>query len=84
MQDVAPLALVRWSKWDLQAGEEPDGLQLVEFLAPPVNEHAAAPGSGSYSHIARIPAWGAVVVAHSKASDDHVRLYGAFLAILIM
>ena len=79
MQDIAPLAVVQWAAWDVQAGADPEGLQLIEFLAPGMNPHAAAPDSGPYTRTVRVPFWGAMVVAHSKASDEHIRLYGALL-----
>ena len=80
-QDIAPLAVMHWSTWNIEAGADPENLQLVEFIAPAVNADATAESSGPYTHVVRIPAWGAAVVAHSKASDDHIRLYGAALAI---
>ncbi len=80
VQDIAPLAVMQWSTWDIEAGADPEELQLVEFIAPAVNADASAEGSGPYTHVACVPAWGAAVVAHRKASDDHIRLYGAALA----
>ena len=79
LQDIAPLALVRWAAWDVHAGADPEELQLTEFIPPPINPDAAARDSGPYARIALVPAWGAIVVAHSKASDDHIRLFGALL-----
>jgi hypothetical protein len=77
LQDIAPLAVVQWAAWDVQAGADPEKLQLTEFIAPGINPHAAAWNSGPYSRTILVPAWGAIVVAHRKASDDHIRLYGA-------
>lgn len=69
--------MVQWASWDVQAGADPEKLQLIEFIAPGINPHAAAWDSGPYSRTILVPAWGAIVVAHRKASDDHIRLYGA-------
>ncbi|KAK9903379.1 hypothetical protein WJX75_004370 [Coccomyxa subellipsoidea] len=73
--DIAPLAVVQWAAWDVQAGADPEKLQLTEFIAPGINPHAAAWNSGPYSRTILVPAWGAIVVAHRKASDNHIRLY---------
>ena len=70
---------MRWAAWDVHAGADPEELQLTEFIPPPINPDAAARDSGPYARIALVPAWGAIVVAHSKASDDHIRLFGALL-----
>ncbi|BDA49876.1 probable nuclear pore complex protein NUP98B at C-terminar half [Coccomyxa sp. Obi] len=73
--DIAPLAVMQWSAWDVEAGADPEELQLAEFIAPAVNADSTAENSGPYTHVTRVPAWGAAVVAHRKASDDHIRLY---------
>lgn len=80
VQDIAPLAVMQWAMWDIEAGADPEDLQLVEFIAPAVNADATAEISGPYTHVARVPAWDAAVIAHRKASDDHIRLCGAALA----
>lgn len=72
---MAPLALLQWTAW--QRGQKPEGLQIAEFFATNVAADAAPPASGPYLRTARVAAWGALVAAHRKANDEHVKLYGA-------
>lgn len=67
--------MLQWAAW--QPGERPQGLQIAEFFAANVAPEAAPPGSGPYLSAARVGAWGALVAAHRKANDEHVKLYGA-------
>lgn len=70
------MALVQWAEWDPQSGEGPQGIRLVEF--PPLNivPEAGPSASGPYLHATRVPGWNAIIAAHSKAVDEHVKLYG--------
>lgn len=74
-QGEAPLAVLQWAAW--QPGQRPQGLQIAEFFAANVASEAAPPGSGPYLSAARVGAWRALVAAHRKANDEHVKLYGA-------
>jgi len=74
-QDASPLAVLEWAAWE--RGRPPAGLQIAEFFATRTVPEAAPPGAGPCLTLARVPAWGALVAAHRKANDEHVKLYGA-------
>ena len=80
VQDVAPMALLHWARWDAQGGAAPEQLQQAEFFPIAVDPDAAPPPA---VHVTGVPAWGAVIAAHGSANDDHVKLYGAGLPPLV-
>lgn len=78
-QDVAPVMLLQWACWDEAVSEVPEDLQLAEFYPAAVNPDAAVAEAGQRLHVTGVPAWSAIVAARGKASDDHIKLYGALL-----
>lgn len=70
------MAVLQWNAWDSRNRQPPKQLHFAELLAPAVNPDASPPGSGPYLLTAAVPAWGAVIAAHSKASDEHISLQG--------
>ncbi len=52
------------------------GLRLVEYFAAEVDRQAAASGSGPYLRTAYLAPFCAIVAAHRKSNDEHIRVTG--------
>ena len=75
--DSAPQQVLSWDSWDTAAGQQqPVGLRLVEYFAAEVDGQAAASGSGPYLRTAHMAPFCAVVAAHRKSNDEHIRITG--------
>ena len=78
--DSAPQQVLCWDSWDMAAGQQqPVGLRLVEYFAAAVDGTAAASGAGPYLRTTYMAPFRAVVAAHRKSNDEHIRVTGLVL-----
>ncbi len=77
--DSAPQQVLCWDSWDTAAGQQqPVGLRLSEYFAAEVDGQAAASGSGPYLRTTYMAPFRAVIAAHRKSNDEHIRVTGLF------
>ena len=73
----APQQAVSWESWDTAAEQQqPEGLHLVEYFGADLDEHVMAPGGGPLLRTAYIAPLCAVIAAHRKSNDEHIRVTG--------
>jgi hypothetical protein len=78
--DRAPVHVLRWGRWDVGSGGAPQDVVAVEFFAAGTDPEAlgasAATAGGPCLRLARVAPLHAVIYAHGKANDDHVKVIG--------
>ena len=52
------------------------GLELAEYFGADIDPHVTAPGGGPYLRTASIAPFRAIIAAHRKSNDEHIRVTG--------
>ncbi len=74
--ESAPQLVLCWDNWAADQSQ-PEGLKLVEFFGADVDLDAVLPGGGPYLRTVYITPFRAIISAHRKANDEHIRVTGS-------
>lgn len=78
LQEAAPIVVLQWQAWS-GITDQPVHLRLVDFFPADIQPDVAiAHGSPAGLLAVTVPQWGLTVLAHRKASDDHICLIGDY------